>query len=318
MSFPLICNEKIKAFLTAALSGGRLPHAIILEGEAGLGKHTLAEYISISALCEENGTPCGSCRSCHLAKSGNHPDIITVAPEDKKKNISVSQIREIRQKAFIKPHISKKRVFIIDKAETMNEQAQNALLKILEEPPASVIFILITESGAAMLPTVISRCVTYRLSVPTVLAAEEWIISNKKTKADIEAVHSAVSSAKGNIGRALEILRKKNSSPAEAAAKEFASVMLYADEFELLTLLTVFEKDRPAADTFLSALKYETAQLLKANYRNFGKAKALTEIYSRIDGFSEALKTNINLALLFSTIVCTVKQLCRDNDYYLE
>jgi len=315
MSFPLICNEKIKVSLSSALSVGRIPHAIILEGETGLDKHTLADFISISALCEEDGGSCGNCRSCHLAKSGNHPDIISVTPEDKKKNISVAQIREIRQKAFIKPHISKKRVFIIDKAETMNEQAQNALLKILEEPPESVIFILITESGAALLPTVISRCVTYRMYVPSISAAEEWIISNKKVKADQETVHSAVSSAKGNIGRALEILRKKNSSPAEAAAKEFASVMLFADEFELLTLLSEFEKDRPAADTFLSALKYETVQLLKENYLNNGKAKTLTEIYNRIDGFLDALKTNINLALLFSTIVCTVKQLCRD---YLE
>ena len=312
MSFPLICNEKINASLTSQISSGRLPHAIILEGEKGLGKHTLAAYISKVLVCEGEKKPCFNCRSCHLAESGNHPDIITVAPEDKKKNIAVAQIRDIRQKAFVKPHISSKRAFIIDKAETMNDQAQNALLKILEEPPESVVFILITESGAALLPTVISRCVIYRLSPADISTAENWISNNLRLKADKEAVHSALTASKGNIGRALEILRKKSSSPAEAAAKEFAGIIFSANEFELLTILSEFEKDRPSADVFLSALKYEIAELLKENYANIGKAKVLTELYGRIDGFLEALKTNINLALLFGAVVSTVKQLCRE------
>ncbi|MBE6733453.1 MAG: DNA polymerase III subunit delta' [Ruminococcaceae bacterium] len=309
MSFPLISNEKLRFALEAAIKHDHIPHAIILEGEAGLGKHTLAAYLSRAILCSENKKPCGECKSCRLNLSGSHPDVITVAPEDKKKNISVNQIRELRQTAFVKPHMAERKVLIIDKAETMNEQSQNALLKVLEEPPKSVYFILIAETAAALLETVLSRCVKFTLSVPEKAAAKEWISSNVKPKRDDELIESALVSSKGNIGRAITLLRKKSDNSPESAAREFSCMLFDGDEFGMLCLLNRFEKDRPAADAFFASLKYNIATLLRENYRDTSKAKLLTELYSLIDSFTASLKTNINLSLLFTALVAAIEKL---------
>ena len=312
MSFPLIGNEKIRLATENAIQSGRFPHALIIDGDTGLGKHTLAEYLSLCLLCGSDTKPCNNCRSCQMAKSKNHPDITIIAPEEKKKNIAVAQIRQLRQDAFIKPHVSNCRVFIIDKAETMNEQSQNALLKILEEPPRGVYFILIAQSAAALLETILSRCVTFSLSPPDREEACRYIAQNIKPKREEGLILKALDEAKGNIGRATELLKKRNSDSAEAAAKEFSRLLIDGEEFEMLCILNRFEKDRPAADVFLSSLKHEIAALVRKNYNDTQKCKALTELYSLTDSFMASLKTNINLALLFTEIVASVKRLCRE------
>lgn len=312
MSFPLIGNEKIRETVLTLIKNDRFPHAVIVEGEKGLGRHILTDYLSLAVLCEGNEKPCNCCQSCHLAKVGSHPDIITVAPEDKKKSIAVDQIRELKQSAFIKPHISNRRIFIIDKAETMNEPSQNALLKILEEPPKNVYFILIAESSEALLSTILSRCITLKLAAPKISDSLEWISQNIKPRRDNELIKAALEDAKGNIGRALELLRKKNSDSPEMIAKEFSSLLFSGDEFYLLCLLNKFEKDRPKADVLISSIKYEVSLLLRKNYTDIKKAKFLAELYSLCDGFAASLKTNINLSLLFSQIVATIKKLQKD------
>ena len=113
--------------------------------------------------------------ACKNAANHNHPDIIKIAPLEGKKNIAVSQVRELKSDAYIKPHMSQKKVFIIDYADTLNEQSQNALLKVLEEPPENVIFILIAETKASFLETIISRCVVLTLSTPERQTAVEYL-----------------------------------------------------------------------------------------------------------------------------------------------
>ena len=165
MSFPLVGNKRAKDTVESFISSGRFPHAIIIEGEIGTGKKTLAGYLAKTALCEEPTPPCGVCRNCHLADAGPPPDIQVVAPEEKKKNIAVGQIRELRTTAYHSPHTARRRAFIIEEAETMNAASQNSLLKVLEEPPSDVVFILVTTSAKALLDTVISRCMTISLSL---------------------------------------------------------------------------------------------------------------------------------------------------------
>ena len=120
MSFPLVGNQKIALAITNALKENRLPHAILIEGDKGLGRHTLAFYLAKAAVCSEDNRPCGICRDCKAVNS--HPDITITAPEEKKKNISVAQIRTLKTEAFIKPHQAKKRVFIIDFADLIIRQ----------------------------------------------------------------------------------------------------------------------------------------------------------------------------------------------------
>lgn len=306
ISFPLIGNSKINASITNALKERRLPHAILIEGDPGTGRHTLAHFIAKAAVCGGESAPCGNCRGCSIADSGNHPDITITAPEDNKKNIAVSQIRNLKSDAFIKPHMAKARVFIIDSADTMNEQSQNALLKILEEPPGTTFFILIAESKAALLETIISRCVVLTLSTPETGIAAKYIAS--KTDYSLENIKSALQSTQNNIGKALLLLNGKSDTEITLAAKEFLNCMLANDIWGMMSSVSAAEKNRLDADSFLKELKYQTAQSLCKNPRSY-QAKALSTLYTELCSLEKSLVTNINLSLLFCTLVSTAAQI---------
>lgn len=299
MNFPLVGNSKINSALTNAIREKRLPHAILIEGDNGTGRHTLADYIAMSAVCSGEIAPCLDCRHCKLAMGKNHPDITVTAPLDGKKNIAVIQIRELRADAFVKPHEAQRRVFIIDNADSMNEQAQNALLKILEEPPASVVFILIAESKAAFLDTVISRCVVLTLSAPDTETAANYIKSHWDFSE--EDIISALSEKQNNIGQALEMLNGNASSKTSAAAEEFLEQLFRKNIYGMLSATAPFEKSRIDAERFFKDLKYKTAQKLRKQL-NTEKAVTLSTFYSEICSLEKTLFTNINLSLLFCTL----------------
>lgn len=297
MMFPLVGNEKIALILKNAIKENRLPHAIIVEGDEGLGKHTLARFISFAAVCESEDAPCGVCKGCHLADLYNHPDITVISAEDGKKNIAVSQIRKLKEETVIKPHMAKKRVFIIDGANTMNENSQNALLKVLEEPPGDIVFILITESKSALLDTIISRCVTLTLNAPEISQSAEFVA--EKSGKTIEIARETLMECVGNIGKALDILAGKGDNKTLAAAKTFIEAALQHDEWGMITALAPFEKKRVEADLFLKDLKNETALNIK-KYLGKPQAKKLNLFYKRFPDFERSLLTNINLSLMFS------------------
>ncbi|MCQ2449977.1 MAG: DNA polymerase III subunit delta', partial [Clostridia bacterium] len=280
MIFPLIGNERLKISVENLIHSGRFPHAVLLEGAAGSGRHTLAQFLTAAALCTETDSPCGTCHSCHLLSVGTHPDYICVAPEKGKRGISVDQIRELRQQAFVKAHIAAYRVFVIDGAERMNEQAQNALLKVLEEPPAGVILMLIATSRTALLDTIVSRCVVMSLGVPPTEQAVEYIA--KQRSAERAAIEKALSQADGRIGRALELLDGKADDPAVEAAENFLELLQNGSEWELLKLLKPFEKDRAGTDALFAALKVETARRLRENLRIKTKARRLNRVDDRL------------------------------------
>lgn len=306
MSFPLVGNIRIRDAVTTAVAENRIPHAILIEGDNGTGRHTLMHFLSKAAVCDGENSPCGNCRGCHLAKTGTHPDITVVSPEDGKKNITVAQIRALRTEAYVKPHMAVRRVFVIDKADSMNEQAQNALLKVLEEPPGDIVFILIAESAAALLDTIISRCTVLSLMPPEISESVEYL--RKNTDYGDEQIEDAVRNAGGNIGAALEAL-SGGGTAAQSAAKRFAELLISGNEAEMLKITAGFEKSRVLADEFLRELKLSVAAQIKKNLRNNYSAKALVSFYDAIPEYEDALKTNINLSLLFCTLVCKAAQM---------
>lgn len=311
MSFPLIGNLNVNTAVCAAIKERRLPHALLIEGESGTGKHTLSQYIAKAAVCGGENPPCGECRSCHLADVGSHPDISALSPADGKKNITVGQIRILRSEAYVKPHMAGKRVFIIDRADTMNEQAQNALLKVLEEPPESVIFILTAQSKSALLDTVISRCTLLSLYPPEGSAAEEYIKNTGKYTD--EEIRSALLKTRNNIGQALCLLSGGEDSAEQAKAREFLRFMLSGNEFGMLKILAAYEKDRVGADKFFKELKYQTACLIRERRENIGTAKALNAFYGEFSRLEESLNTNTNLSLLFSAVASKAYETVRNH-----
>jgi DNA polymerase III subunit delta' len=152
-------NEKIKAQLSALVDGGRLPHAVVLEGESGLGKRTLAGELAAALVCRGEHRPCDSCPQCHKARAGVHPDILVYAPEGGARSFHKKTVDQIVGDVYMTPNEADYKIYILVNAHLMSVQAQNAILKVLEEPPAYVRFILTVENKSALLPTVLSRSV---------------------------------------------------------------------------------------------------------------------------------------------------------------
>lgn len=161
----------------ARRDAGRLPHALLFTGPAGIGKGRLAESLLQVLLCESprGGLACGRCHGCHMSTAGTHPDLCRVMPAEPGKAIRIDQVRELMEFASRTPQYGGHRVALLMPAQAMNRNAQNALLKTLEEPGADTLLILVCDQLSALLPTVRSRCQQQSLPVPSPSVAEPWV-----------------------------------------------------------------------------------------------------------------------------------------------
>lgn len=200
----VVGHDKIKEHLKNAIQMDKISHAYIFNGAKGIGKKTIASVFAQAVQCEEGtAEPCGKCHSCIQAVSGNQPDIIWVAHE-KPASIGVEDVRlQVNSDILIKPYSSRYKVYIIDEAEKLTVQAQNALLKTIEEPPAYGIIILLTTNADSFLPTILSRCVTLNLKPLSNKEIETYLMM----KEHIPDYHArfAAAFAQGRLGRAISI-----------------------------------------------------------------------------------------------------------------
>lgn len=162
MGFDLLpISEPLKKALSSSVSSGRFPHAAILEDEDSERLLQTAKTLAAALVCTGENKPCGRCSACLKAQSDSHPDIRTFAPDPKTDNFKVETVREIRSDAYIVANEAERKVYILAGAQNMLPAAQNALLKILEEPPEGVCFLLLTSDKNLLLQTVLSRCVVF-------------------------------------------------------------------------------------------------------------------------------------------------------------
>lgn len=197
----IIGQEQIKEHLQNALATGKISHAYLINGEKSSGKEFIAKVFAATLQCENKGSePCGECHSCKQAMTENQPDIIKVYHE-KPGVISVDDIRtQVNGAMGIKPYSSRYKIFLIPEAEKMNNQAQNALLKTLEEPPEYGIIILLTSNVNAMLPTILSRCVVLNMRPVSDNKVKKYLMEELAIpdyKAEV-----CVAFARGNLGKA--------------------------------------------------------------------------------------------------------------------
>ena len=162
---PRFCyNKRAQETLAAFVNGGRFPHALLLEGPEGSGRRTFAREIAAALFCRGEHKPCGSCSQCRKVLEQNHPDVEYHGGDGSRRSFHIDAIRQLRQNAWLLPGEAPCRVCVLCGAENMTDQAQNALLKILEEPPEHTVFILTAENRAMLLPTILSRVQTSRRS----------------------------------------------------------------------------------------------------------------------------------------------------------
>ncbi|MGN0570940.1 MAG: hypothetical protein ACI4K9_02015 [Candidatus Fimenecus sp.] len=172
--FPLSKGDR--HFLETRAKTHTLPQTLLLEGGDEAVRRALAKYIASAIVCRSTEeAPCGVCVSCKKCASGNHPDIALFAPEKKTAPFKVETCRRIRQDAFVVPNDGDCKVYILEDSQNMNDSSENALLKILEEPPKGVYFLLTCDSRAAMLPTVLSRAVVVSLQGEHTAFSEETV-----------------------------------------------------------------------------------------------------------------------------------------------
>lgn len=200
----IIGHEQIIEHFQNAIKQDKVSHAYILNGQGSSGKMMLAEAFAMALQCEKKGTEgCMECHFCKQAISHNQPDIIYLTHE-KPNTISVDDIRrQINQDIAVKPYASRYKIYIVDEAEKMNPQAQNALLKTIEEPPSYAVILLLTTNADVFLPTILSRCI--RLNLKPV--ANEKIRNHLMKHFQIPDYQADICTAfaQGNVGKAMQL-----------------------------------------------------------------------------------------------------------------
>lgn len=261
MRFPgFYGNSGLKARLSAAGDRGGLSHCYILEGPAGSGKKTLARLLAAAMECDSSEKPCGTCPACHKSLKSGHPDIITVDSDTA--TIPIRLIRDMQADAYVRPNEGRRKVYLIPRAQDMQGPAQNALLKLLEEPPDYCAFILMTDNAEKLLSTVRSRAVVLTLFP---LADAELLSALKQYAPDAsqEALAAAAEESQGYLGQALELLNNQE-TPLSQQASALISAFAGGDELALLNALVPLEK----------AKRQEFLALLTRLYGTFTRAMA--------------------------------------------
>ena len=322
----IIGHNQIIEHLKNAIRMGKISHAYILNGENSSGKMMLAEAFAMALQCESGGDePCMECRSCHQAMEHNQPDIIYVT-HDKPNIISVDDIRhQLNNDIVIKPYSSKYKIYIVDEAEKMNVQAQNALLKTIEEPPAYGVILLLTTNADSFLPTILSRCITLNLKS----VQEDLIKSHLMRKYQIPDYQADVCAAfaQGNVGKAIQLASSDEFNELKADAislikkiedidlyemnQQIKTVSEYKNEInEFLDLITLWFRDV----LYVKATNDVSNLIFKDEVYDI-KKQAAKKSYYGIESILKALEqtrvrlnANVNFELVIEMLLLTIKE----------
>ena len=261
----LLGNERLKENLINSLSRGRISHFYVISGPEGSGKHTLARLLSAAILCRDSEKPCGRCGPCRKALEGNHPDVITV-DDPEHKTVAVKLVRQAREDVFIRPNESDYKIYLFP--QELATEGQNALLKILEEPPPYGVFLLLTDNADKLLPTIRSRCTELALQALP-LSVMERALGREFPEAAPEDIRAAAERSGGWLGQAKALLENGVGSP---QTEEFARAFGSRDPLALTQLLAPMEKWK--RDQLIPVLEDWIALLENALANRSGLAEA--------------------------------------------
>ena len=234
----LLGNQRLKENLTKSLQKGHISHFYLIAGPEGSGKHTLAKLLAAAILCQGADRPCGICGACRKVMDGNHPDFIMV-DDPEKKTVTVDLIRDARADMYIQPNESEHKIYLFPRAQDMGLPGQNALLKVLEEPPKYGVFILLTDNPDKLLPTVRSRCTELDMQAlpEDVLKAQ---LRREFPQAGEEDISAAVDRSGGFLGQAQTLLRGGSELPVQT--EEFVRAFAGRNSLALTQVLVPMEK----------------------------------------------------------------------------
>ena len=322
----IIGQEQIKEHLRNAITAGKVSHAYIINGEKSSGKEFIAKVFAMALQCEKREEePCQECHSCKQALTDNHPDIIRVSHE-KPNTISVDDIRaQVNNDVAIKPYSGPYKIYIINEAEKMTPQAQNAILKTLEEPPEYAVILLLNTNVNSLLPTILSRCVVLNMKPVADELVKKYLMEQLQVpdyKAEV-----CVAFARGNIGKARALA---SSEDFENVKSEALSLLKYIKDMELNEIIAAIKKIteyKLEINDYLDilAIWYRDVLLFKAtndvNHLVFREEiQSLRKIaqrssYEGIEKIIEALDTakhrldaNVNFELTMELLMLTIQE----------
>lgn len=322
----IVGHKDIIRYMQSAVKEDKVSHAYIINGERGSGKKLLAELFATTLLCEAKGSdPCNVCHSCRQAESGNHPDIIRVQHE-KPNTISVEDIRtQVNNDILIKPYQGPYKIYIIAEADLMTPQAQNALLKTIEEPPAYAVIFLLTENGEMLLPTITSRCVMLKLRNIKDTLIKKFLMEKMQIpdyKADV-----CTAFAQGNIGRAKMLA---NSEHFNEIHDDAIQLLKYMDEMEQSEIVKAVKRINTYKleindyldiimiwfrDVLMYKATLDVDKVVFKNELNAIKERAKHSSYEGIERILEGLekaktrlKANVNFDLVMELLLLTIKE----------
>lgn len=322
----IIGQEHIKEALKSSLVNKTISHAYIINGENRSGKEFIARIFAKTLLCEkQQDEPCNECHSCGQADSMNHPDIIHVSHE-KPNTIGVDDIRQsINDTVMIKPYSSEYKIYIMNEAEKMSPAAQNALLKTIEEPPKYAVFILLTNSTDALLPTVLSRCIVFNMKPVKDSDMRKYLMNELKIpdyRADV-----CVAFARGNVGRAKALA---SSEDFDRIRKDALSLLKNIYDMEIVDIMQALKNIKEFGFDIgdyldIMAVWYRDVLLFKATHdvnhlifkdeiqsiQRVAKRTDYEGIEDVIEALSKAksrIQSNVSFELAMELLLLTIKE----------
>lgn len=323
----IVGQEQLQEHLHNAIRMNKVSHAYIINGERNSGKELIAKIFAMALQCEnrQDIEPCQECHSCKQALSGNHPDIIYITHE-KPNTISVDDIRsQINGDVAIKPYKGPKKIYILSEGEKMTVQAQNALLKTLEEPPEYAVILILTTNVNSLLPTILSRCVVLNMKPAKDAQIKEFLMNTMEIpdyKADI-----CVAFARGNVGKARLLA---GSEEFDKVKEEAITLLKYINEMEIHEVVAAIKKINEYkfdVNDYLDILSiwYRDVLLFKATHDanhlifreeiQYIRKVADRSTYEGIEKIIEALEkskqrlnANVNFDLTMELLLLTIKE----------
>ena len=322
----IIGHEDIVKHFKSSVELGKVSHAYILNGEKGSGKRTIASAVAKMLQCESGlPDPCGECKSCLQAESGNQPDIIWIKHE-KSNVISVDEIRtQIVNDVGLKPYSSRYKIYIIPDAQMLNAQAQNALLKTLEEPPEYAILMLLTNNIDTFLPTILSRCIVMNLKPVDPLQVMDYLLN--QVGVDQEKARFCTDFAQGNLGKAarlaispdyaeikedsIRLLRQMPDMEIEDVIREVKKIGKYKlDISDYIDIMSMWFRDI----LILKISNSPNKMILKEEYSVMKKQasrvsyEGIENILAALDKLKVRLEANVNFDIAMELMLLTVKE----------
>ncbi len=291
----IIGNEEIQNLLKQAIKNNRTSHSYLFVGTEGIGKKQIAKEFAKALLCLNSNKYCNTCKSCIEFDDNNNPDFVILEPDEN--SIKIEQIRELQRKVVEKPIISSQKVYIIDNSDKMTTEAQNCLLKTLEEPPKYITIILVGTNENAFLSTIKSRCTILRFKEIPQYKIEEYLDTKQiyfKDKRILKACG-------GSIGKALEIKDRQ---------EEYESIHEFIENLAQENIIDIFQKtqilynSKERIQDILQYINILLLELAKENYK-------YSECIEIVEDTKKRLQSNANYDMTIDNMLLKMKEKTR-------